>query len=104
VISEISHPNRKAWGAATLLTFGIVFTAEWGDITQIAAAANAASTGNPLSVGLGAWAAEIVVAGIGVLIGERIRTKIRPGQLHAITGCVMLILALIAGFELVTNV
>jgi putative Ca2+/H+ antiporter (TMEM165/GDT1 family) len=103
-VDESTHPTRKAWGAATLLTFGIVFTAEWGDITQIAAAATSASTGNPLSVGLGAWAAEIVVAGLGVFIGEKIRTKIRPAQLHLVTGCVMLTLATIAAFELVTNV
>jgi len=83
------------------LTLGIVFTAEWGDITQIAAAANAAATGLPLSVGLGAWAAEIVVAGAGVWLGERIRTRIHPAQLHFITGVVLVVLAVFSAVELV---
>jgi len=103
-IEDFPEHNRRAWGAAVLLTFGVVFTAEWGDITQIAAAATSASTGNPLSVGLGAWAAEIVVAGLGVWIGERIRTRLKPGRLHAVTGLVMLILAGVASFEVFTNV
>ncbi len=103
-LEEIPQHNRKAWGAAVLLTFGVVFTAEWGDITQIAAAATSASTGNPLSVGLGAWTAEMVVAGLGVWIGERIRSRLKPGRLHAITGGVMVILAIVAAIEVLTNV
>ena len=95
--------TRRVWGGAVLLTLGVVFTAEWGDITQIAAAANAAATGEPLSVGLGAWTAEIVVAGLGVWLGERIRTRIHPARLHTISGVVMLLLAAFSLTELLIN-
>ena len=94
---DVAEANtRRTWGSAMLLTLGVIFTAEWGDITQISAAANAAATGNPLSVGLGAWAAEITVAGLGVWLGDRIRGRIHPSRLHAVTGIVLTALALIA--------
>ena len=88
--------TRRTWGSAVLLTLGVIFTAEWGDITQISAAANAAATGNPLSVGLGAWLAEITVAGLGVWLGDRISGRIHPARLHFISGCVLVILCLLA--------
>ena len=88
--------TRRTWGSAMLLTLGVIFTAEWGDITQISAAANAAATGNPLSVGLGAWAAEITVAGLGVWLGDRISGRIHPSRLHAVTGVVLIVLAIVA--------
>lgn len=93
--------TRRTWGSAMLLTLGVIFTAEWGDITQISAAANAAATGNPLSVGLGAWAAEITVAGLGVWLGDRIRGRIHPSRLHAVTGVVLAILAIVAMREFI---
>jgi putative Ca2+/H+ antiporter (TMEM165/GDT1 family) len=46
----------------------------------------------------------MVVAGLGVWIGERIRSRLKPGRLHAITGGVMLILAIVAATEVLTNV
>lgn len=88
--------TRRTWGSAVLLTLGVIFTAEWGDITQISAAANAAATGNPLSVGLGAWVAEITVAGLGVWLGDRISGRIHPARLHFISGCVLLVLCALA--------
>jgi putative Ca2+/H+ antiporter (TMEM165/GDT1 family) len=91
----------RTWGSAMLLTLGVIFTAEWGDITQISAAANAAATGNPLSVGLGAWAAEITVAGLGVWLGDRIRGRIHPSRLHAITGIVLTVLSIVAMREFI---
>lgn len=92
---------KTTWMGAALLTLGIVFTAEWGDITQLGAAANAAATGNALSVGLGAWLAEITVAGLGVWLGHRIKDKLRPDLLHLITAIVLTLLALVALYEIV---
>ena len=91
--------GSTSWFSAVLLTLGVVFTAEWGDITQLAAAAESARTGNPLSVGLGAWAAEVAVAGIGVVIGRKIANKIRPSVLHVATGFILIALAAVTAFE-----
>ena len=101
--AEIDTKVKSTWIGAAILTLGIVFTAEWGDITQLGAAANAAATGNALSVGLGAWLAEITVAGLGVWLGSRIKDKLRPGLLHLITAIVLTILATFALLELVSS-
>lgn len=100
---EISNTKQTTWIGALLLTLGIVFTAEWGDITQLGAAANAAATGNALSVGLGAWLAEITVAGLGVWLGSRIKDKLRPDILHLVTAIVLTLLALVALNELISS-
>ncbi|MEY2673103.1 MAG: hypothetical protein RLZZ508_980 [Actinomycetota bacterium] len=100
---EISTTSKTTWLGAVVLTLGIVFTAEWGDITQLGAAANAAATGNALSVGLGAWLAEITVAGLGVWLGSRIKDKLRPGLLHLVTAIVLTVLAFVALNELISS-
>lgn len=98
---QIVAKVQKTWFGAALLTLGIVFTAEWGDITQLSAAANSAATGNALSVGLGAWLAEITVAGLGVWLGHRIKDKLRPDILHLVTAIVLTIFAFVALSELI---
>lgn len=100
---EIHTAVKTTWIGAALLTLGIVFTAEWGDITQLGAAANAAATGNALSVGLGAWLAEITVAGLGVWLGHRIKDKLRPDLLHLITAIVLTLLAFVALYEVIRS-
>lgn len=100
---EIDSKVKTTWLGAALLTLGIVFTAEWGDITQLGAAANAAATGNAFSVGLGAWLAEITVAGLGVWLGNRIKDKLRPDLLHLVTAVVLTLLAFFALSELINN-
>ncbi|MFM7598002.1 MAG: TMEM165/GDT1 family protein [Actinomycetota bacterium] len=47
----------------------MLFTAQWGDLSQLFTAGMAARTGSPVSVFIGAWVALIVVAGIAVLVG-----------------------------------
>lgn len=98
---EIETKIHSSWFRAALMTLGIVFTAEWGDITQLGAAANSAATGNALSVGLGAWLAEITVAGLGVWLGFRIKDKLRPDILHFVTAIVLTVLAGFALSEIV---
>jgi len=53
-----------------LTTFGIIFLAEMGDKTQLAAMTMAADTKKPWSVLLGASLALAVVSALGVLVGS----------------------------------
>jgi putative Ca2+/H+ antiporter (TMEM165/GDT1 family) len=53
----------------TLTTFGIIFLAELGDKTQIAAMTMAAQKKRPWEVFLGASVALVAVSAIGVVIG-----------------------------------
>ena len=53
-----------------LTTFGIIFLAEMGDKTQLAAMTMAADTKKPWAVLIGASLALVVVSGLGVLVGS----------------------------------
>jgi putative Ca2+/H+ antiporter (TMEM165/GDT1 family) len=53
-----------------LTTFGVVFLAEMGDKTQLAAMTMAAQTKKPYAVFIGAAVALVCVSAIGVVIGS----------------------------------
>lgn len=56
-----------------LSTFGLVFLAELGDKTQLAALALTGKSGRPLSVFVGAGAALLAATLLGVLLGNALR-------------------------------
>lgn len=53
-----------------ITTFGIIFLAEMGDKTQLAAMTMAADTKKPWAVFLGASLALAVVSGLGIVLGS----------------------------------
>jgi putative Ca2+/H+ antiporter (TMEM165/GDT1 family) len=53
-----------------LTTFGIIFLAEMGDKTQLAAMTMAAQTKRPWAVFIGASVALAAVSGLGVIVGS----------------------------------
>jgi len=57
-----------------LTTFGIIFLAEMGDKTQLAAMTMAAQKNRPWAVFLGASLALATVSGIGVVVGSALGT------------------------------
>jgi len=83
-------PGRRI--AATV--FGIVFLAEWGDLTQIATASLAAK-GHAVSVFVGAAAAMVLVAAIGVVAGRALLRVVPARVLHRIAAVVFAVLALV---------
>jgi putative Ca2+/H+ antiporter (TMEM165/GDT1 family) len=82
-------------------TFAVIFTAEWGDLTQLVTAGQAARTGESLSVFLGAWAALITVAGIGVLVGGWLQQRVPLWRIRLVSGGLLAILATLTVVELV---
>ena len=50
-------------------TFGVIFLAELGDKTQLAAVTSSASTRKPLAVFIGASLALVAVSAVGVAVG-----------------------------------
>ena len=74
--------------------FGIVFVAEWGDLTQLATA-SLATTRPPLSVLVGASAAMISVSGIGVLAGRGLLRVLPERLLHRAAAVVFATLAVV---------
>ena len=83
-----------SWKVTTTV-FGVVFLAEWGDLTQLATA-SLASNGRPLSVFVGAAAAMITVAGIGVVAGTALLRVMPEPLLRRIAAVIFAGLAVLA--------
>jgi len=86
--------------AAFATTFAVIFTAEWGDLTQLIAAGQAARTDSPLSVFLGSWGALTMVAGLGVLAGSWLQKRVPLWRVRLISGALLAVLAVITVVEL----
>lgn len=65
-----------------LTTFGLIFLAEMGDKTQLAAITLAAQTKQPFTVFLGASLALAAVSLIGVVLGSVMANYINAEYLH----------------------
>jgi putative Ca2+/H+ antiporter (TMEM165/GDT1 family) len=79
-------PAPLSFLRSAMTSFGVLFAAEWGDASQLATASLTARIGNPVAVGVGAFAALIVVAGLAVFIGGKIRNRIRPKLVQRCAG------------------
>jgi putative Ca2+/H+ antiporter (TMEM165/GDT1 family) len=85
---------RAAW-----LAFGVVFIAEWGDLTQIATAALAARYAAPVAVFIGATAALWSVSAVAVFVGHRAGKLLRPSIMQRVAAGLFALVgaALLAG-------
>ena len=81
------------------LTFGLVFVAEWGDLTQLTGASLAASTGDPIMTGAGAFLAEASVAALAAFLGSRLVSRVNPKLLKRGAAIVFLTFAALALFD-----
>jgi putative Ca2+/H+ antiporter (TMEM165/GDT1 family) len=77
------------WKVAAI-SFGIVFLAELGDKTQLAALALTGKTGNPLSVFIGAGAALLAATVVGVAAGAALQ-KMLPERAVEIGSAILFI-------------
>ena len=76
-----------------ITSFIVLFTAEWGDLSQLLTAGLAARTGEPISVFIGAWLALIIVAGIAVLIGGWLQKRVALWRIRLVSAGVLAALA-----------
>ena len=96
----LKHPGRSA-ATAFATTFAVIFTAEWGDLTQLITAGQAARTDSPLSVFLGSWLALSAVAAFGVLVGGWLQRRVPLWRIGVISGVLLALLAVFTVIELV---
>jgi putative Ca2+/H+ antiporter (TMEM165/GDT1 family) len=89
-------PPDVSFRRAALTSFGVLFAAEWGDASQLAIAGLTARFGAPVAVGLGGWIALTAVAGIAVLLGAKIRARLRPQLIQRVAGFVFAGFAVLA--------
>jgi putative Ca2+/H+ antiporter (TMEM165/GDT1 family) len=85
----------------TATTFGLIFLAEWGDLTQILTANLAAKYHDPISVGVGAVLGLWSVALLAILGGKTL-LKVLP--IKWITRIAALVMIALAGYSLASAI
>ena len=83
------------------ISFGVLFAAEWGDLSQLATAGLAARYDEPLSVFVGAWAALLVVSGLAVFLGKKLADRLRIALIRRVAAGLFLVFAVVAIVETV---
>lgn len=101
VSSRAAAQNPTSAIRIFVTSFVILFTAEWGDLSQLLTAGLAARTGEPLSVFLGSWTALALVSGMAVLIGSWLRTRVPIWRIRLISGGILAALAVWTAVEFV---
>lgn len=95
--ADLSVPLSSFRVIAT--SFTVLFVAEWGDLSQLLTAAQAARTGEPLSVLVGAWLALVLVAAAAVALGGWLSRKVDLHRVRFVSAGVLAVLALVALVE-----
>lgn len=85
-----SRREERSWISVMGTAVGVIFVAEWGDLTQILTANLAAAYRSPLSVAVGSIVALIAVAALAVVSGSRLVARVPVRPLRMITGIVLL--------------
>lgn len=101
VSSKAAAQNPTSALRVFITSFVILFTAEWGDLSQLLTAGLAARTGEPVSVFIGSWSALAVVSGIAVLVGTWLRTRVPIWRIRLVSGGILTILAIWTAIEFV---
>jgi putative Ca2+/H+ antiporter (TMEM165/GDT1 family) len=86
---------------AAAISFGVLFAAEWGDLSQLATAGLAARYAEPVSVFVGSWAALLVISGLAAFLGRKLADRLPVALLHRIAAGLFLVFAVVAVIETV---
>ncbi|HYN97560.1 MAG TPA: TMEM165/GDT1 family protein [Pilimelia sp.] len=84
--------GKRGWRAAGA-SFLVLFTAEWGDLSQLLTAGLVASGKPALPVFLGSWAALAAVSGAAVLLGRWLLRRVRLSLVRYVAAGVCGVLA-----------
>jgi putative Ca2+/H+ antiporter (TMEM165/GDT1 family) len=94
VASKASEQNPASAWKIYVTSFVILFTAEWGDLSQLLTAGLAARTDQPLSVFIGSWTALAIVSGLAVLAGTWLRQRVPIWRIRLVSGAILAALAI----------
>ena len=92
---------RSGWRAAGA-SFLVLFTAEWGDLSQLLTAGLVASGKPAVPVFLGSWAALAAVSGAAVLLGRWLMKRVRLSLVRYVGATVCAVLAVITVISALT--
>ena len=85
---------RRGWRAA-LASFLVLFTAEWGDLSQLLTAGLVASGRPAVPVFFGAWLGLAVVSGLAILLGRWLLKRVTLSLVRCVAATVCTALAVI---------
>jgi len=85
--------RRKSWSQVALQSLSLTFVAEWGDRSQIATIALAASQ-NPIAVTIGGCLGHGLCTGVAVLGGRMVAARISERTVHLAGGTLFLLFGL----------
>jgi len=88
--------DRVTWRRTFIVAASTVGVAEFADITQLATAGFAASTGRPVAVGIGAAAALVSVSGLAVLAGRWLVSRVPLRFVQRGAGVLFIALGIVA--------
>jgi putative Ca2+/H+ antiporter (TMEM165/GDT1 family) len=94
-------PEHPSFFRAAALSFGVLFAAEWGDLSQLATAGLAARYNDPVSVFIGAWTALLVVSGLAVFLGRKLADRLPIPLIRRVAAALFLLFAVLAAAETV---
>jgi Ca2+/H+ antiporter, TMEM165/GDT1 family len=83
------------------ISFGVLFAAEWGDLSQLATAGLAARLDDPVSVFVGAWAALLTVSALAVFLGKKLADRLPVALIRRVAAVLFLVFAVVAAVETV---
>ncbi len=98
ILDKVTARESQSPQRAFLTSFVVIFTAEWGDLSQLFAAGMAARTHSGISVFFGASAALCIIGGLGVLAGRWLTARIPLWRLRLVSAA---LLALLCGWSVV---
>lgn len=98
---DIEAPPHPSFLKAASISFGVLFAAEWGDLSQLATAGLAARYDAPAEVFLGAWAALLVVSALAVLLGRTLADKLPIRLIRTVAAVLFSLFAVLAIIEAV---
>lgn len=87
-------PQRMA-----LTSFGVLFAAEWGDLSQLLTAALAARYNDPVGVFVGSWTALALIAGVAVVAGRGLVRVVPLHLVRRIAATLFAVLAIITALQ-----
>jgi Ca2+/H+ antiporter, TMEM165/GDT1 family len=96
-----ARTSRTSSSRAFLVSFAVLFAAEWGDLSQLTTASLSARFDDPMSVFLGAWLALATVAGLAVLGGRWLQTRLHFSTVRRLSGALLGVLAVVTLLEAV---
>jgi putative Ca2+/H+ antiporter (TMEM165/GDT1 family) len=92
-------PEHPSFLKAAAISFGVLFAAEWGDLSQLATAGLAARYDAPVSVFIGSWAALLTVSALAVFLGKKLADRLPIALIRRVAAGLFLVFAVFAAIE-----